>query len=100
MSTLYTVKFNHQMGLVRAVDYDDAFAHMERRLGTDADINIEEASEDDEGWFKTMGGGYIDTTKAARQEDKEDEASLMRGLRDRKEGRMFPLSEVMEDGKD
>ena len=69
MSILYKVTFGHQMGLVRAVDADDANAHMERRIGTDnGPIDIEEADEDDESWFKGMGGNDIITTRAARLE--------------------------------
>ena len=67
MSQLYRVTFGHQMSIVRAVDYDDAFEHMERRLGTDANIEVEDADEDDEAWFKGMGGGEIDVTARARK---------------------------------
>lgn len=71
MSTLYKVTHGHQMGLVRAAGMDDAYDYMERRLGTDAEIVVEMADENDESWFEMMGGGYTYETPAARQEDKE-----------------------------
>lgn len=35
-------------------------------------LSFEGEVEDDEAWFKGMGGGYIYQTPAARREDKED----------------------------
>lgn len=73
MSILYKVSFGCNMGLVRAVDADDAEEYMTRRIGTDnGPIDIDAADEDDESWFKGMGGNDIATTPAARREDRED----------------------------
>lgn len=72
MSILYKVTYGYQTGLCRAVDGDDAYDYMERRIGLDnGPIEIEGADETDEAHFKAMGGGYIYTTPAARKEDKE-----------------------------
>ena len=73
-STLYKVSFFHNTGLCRAMDEDDAYDYMIRRIGTDnGPLDIKEAGETDEAWFKGMGGGYVYETPAARREDKEDE---------------------------
>ena len=73
MSTLYKVTFAGNTGLCRAVDADDAGEYMDRRIGLDnGPVYIDIASDEDEGWFKGMGGGYIYETPAARAEDKEE----------------------------
>lgn len=73
MSTLYRVSFAHNTGLCRAVDDDDAYEYMIRRIGADnGPLDIEEADEDDKAWFKGMGGGHIYETPAARREDKDN----------------------------
>lgn len=75
MSTLYTVTFagGRQTGLCYAVDSNDAGDYMERHIGRDnGPLLIAPASENDEAWFKSMGGGYIHRTPAARKEDEED----------------------------
>jgi hypothetical protein len=74
MSTLYKMTFGHQTGLCRAVDANDCEKYMERRIGLDnGPVKVELATEDDEAWFKGMGGGFIYCTPEAHQEDREDE---------------------------
>ncbi len=72
MSTLYKVTFGGNMGLCQAVDEEDCAEHMEKRIGTDnGPVIVEKATEDDEEWFKDMGGGHIDSTPQSRREDKD-----------------------------
>ena len=55
---LYRVTFGHQMGLVEAVDHDDAEQYIEREAGRmNGPFVAELATSDDVGWFKNMGGG-------------------------------------------
>ena len=72
-SILYKVSFSGNTGLCRAVSEDDAYEYMIRRIGKDnGPLDIEEANQDDQSWFKRMCGGYIYQTPAARREDKDD----------------------------
>ena len=60
---LYIVSFDHNTGLVRAVDRRDAQRHMEREIGMrHAPIDIELATEEDEDWFNGMGGSFVHET--------------------------------------
>ena len=73
MITLYKVSYGGNTGLCQAVDGDDAYEYMARRIGLDnSPIDVVEADEQDERWFTNMGGGYVHKTPAARREEKEE----------------------------
>lgn len=76
MSELYKITFGQNTGLCRAVDADDAGEYMDKRIGLDnGPVDVDVASDEDEAWFKGMGGGYIYETPAARAEDKAEAKS-------------------------
>ena len=58
---LYTFTFGHQTGLCRAIDKRDAYKYMLHELGRTfaPGLYVKRASNDDETWFKHMGGGFV-----------------------------------------
>jgi hypothetical protein len=71
--TLYRVEFGVQMGLCRGECAQDVEDYMLRVIGTERGYNmrVEQADEDDEAWFKQMGGGYVYEAPSRRDEDEE-----------------------------
>ena len=66
---LYRVTFGHQMGLVEAIDADDAEQYIEREVGRmNRPIIAELATDEDTVWFKNMGGGHIYKTPKSQKE--------------------------------
>ncbi len=65
----YRVSFGHQMGLVEAIDPDDAEQYIERKAGRiNGPFVAEPATGNDVAWFKNMGGGHIYRTPRSRKE--------------------------------
>ena len=66
---LYRVTFGHQMGLVEAIDADDAEQYIECEVGRmNGPVIAELATDEDTAWFKGMGGGHIYKTPKGRKE--------------------------------